>query len=164
MMTTENTTVAPVLTLAERLQALAALQAEQRAKAASGTPVAVAQTASRAKDAFGAPAHTGTWAMHHVLAAAYAAGALLTRKQIAAEITAMGLSRPVDQHISTMSGKGRITLYGTAGLRLSDAAGQLLHGEGKMFGFASQPAAEAPPASVEAPPVADQPAEVTQPV
>lgn len=146
-------------TLAEMLAEVAAQRAaEQKAK---GGGLAIAVKSSRTTDAFGSPIGTGTHSMHVVLAAAYADGLTLTR----AEIKKFADYGNADNHLNTMRGKGRAISDGRGLWRLSDAAGEHWHGQGKTFGFAKQqqqpaspPAAEdiAPPAEDIAPPAAEE--------
>lgn len=125
---------APQMSLTDALKALAALQAEQRAKA-QAAGIAAPVVASAQRDAFGARHGDGTHAIHVVLAEAYAQGVWLTRADIG-RLAAVKRADGAGNHLNTMRGKGRV-VPGARGLwRLSDAAAVLWHGEGKPFGFA----------------------------
>lgn len=146
-------------TLRGQLEALAKLQAEQRAKAKGIGAIAIAAPA-RNVDAFGSPLGTGTSRMHAVLAEAWAMGLGLSRRDLAtlADYT------NIDNHLRTMHIKGRVSNdLGKGSWRLTEAAAAAWHGEGKPFGFAVQPAPEPQPEAIKSPETNDQPGEVPQP-
>jgi hypothetical protein len=135
--------VAPALSLREKLLALKAQQEIETAKRQAAGVVAPKLATGRTIDNFGSPVGTGTHSMHVVLAEAYSLGLWLSRKQIQEQSNYGNMPN----HLNTMRGKGRVIAGERGQWRLSDAAGQHWHGEGKMFGFALETAAQVADAS-----------------
>lgn len=127
--------------LADKLAALAKLQAEQRSKAGTLTAVALPGL-TRNIDAFGSPIGAGTNALHVTLAEAYAQGAWLDRKGM---IALSGYTN-TPNHLNTMRLKGRVVAGERGQWRLSDTAAAIWHGDGKPFAFATMSATSETPA------------------
>ena len=153
--------------LRAKMLALAAAKqaAAQRAQVAGSVATAkMGAAAAYSLDAFGSRPTDGTGRLHAVLAEAYACGVTLSARECAEQAAYGNAQNHLTQGLTF---KGRVMRVGRGQWRLTDAAGELWHGQGKAFGFAvaeqQTPPAESQQNAETPPPVAELAPEVAAP-